>query len=327
MMNLIIKISTENGKLTVSPLQKEVSANAEIYEALFEKLGLAVQASANKEYGYVSNAPLTSFQSALKGVSLGEGLWGLLGETLSEALSECFSEVSQDHYLWVTQSQQVEHLPIGLFLLKHDASYFFSETLELNQTQCIDPGKFKYAAIVDPIQWQQQSNRYVTLMTPKSSDPIAEAFTKLMGFTAGIDRKADTEEFLQMIQRYADEVIPDQKKEVAPRVFKYCSDQDRQGRSVNIQKLSEYMDEQAPEAFAKYVAANLETPPTDWHPDRRQVQKHTKFFGRDQNISISFSSMMFGDDIEYDERTNSLTIRSLPKSLVKQIERYLRKCG
>ena len=237
MMNLVIKISTETGKLTVSQLHRGASNNTVVYEALFEKLGLAVQASANKEYGYLNETSLTPFQSALENACLHQGSWATLNKALTEALTDCFSELSQDHYLWITQSQQADHLPIGLFLLKHDASYFFNEALELNQAQCIDPSKLKYAAIVDPAQWQQRSNRYVTLMTPKSSDPIAEAFIKLMGFTAGVDRKADTEEFLQMIQRYANEVIPDQKKEVTPRVFKYCSDQDRQGQNKHSEAL------------------------------------------------------------------------------------------
>lgn len=327
MINLIIKISTENGKVTVTPGKKRIDKNTEILETLFERLGLTVQARSNKEYGYFSEASQTILHHSLKRFGLNQGGLEELQQAIIKKLADSFLDITDDHYLWVAQSQQAEHLPVGLFLMKHDISYFFNEDLELDQIQCIDPSKLRYAAIIDPAQWQQQSNRYVTLMVPKVSDATTDSFKQLMGFTAGIDRKADTEEFLQMVEQYANEVIPDKKREVASRVFKYSFDQDLQGQSVNVKKLSEYMDEQAPEAFEQYVAANLDTPPTEWHTDRRQVKKGTKFFGRDQNISISFSSMMFGEDIVYDERTNSLTIRSLPKSLIRQIERYLRKSG
>lgn len=329
MINLVFRISGKNGQLALSSTEGCTTHNPAIDEALLDKLSLAVRASASKEYGFFSEEAMTPFHKILKAYCInGDSIDGLRAE-LTTSLSECFAssdiEWEQDYFLWIMQSSKDQHLPIGIFLLNHDASFFFTDQLDLSENYCIDTSKLKYAAVIDPLEWQQDNQRYVTLLAPRTPNPINNAFQKLIKLTVGIDRKADAEQFLQVINRYANEKIPSDKKEVTSRVFKYCTELDKKGRPVNIQKLSEYMDQQAPEAFAKYVSANLDTPPTDWHPDRRQVQKHSKFFGRDGNLSISFSSMMFGDDIVYDERTNSLTIKSLPKSLVRQIERYLRK--
>lgn len=331
MQNLVIKITNNNGQIATTAnritLPQESLAP---YEALLDRLVSAVQGNASKDYGLFDEAQLSDFHQALRNYCFESGTFEALEQALLTQLPTHFNHVmedEEDHYLWLGQAGEDNTNAIGIFLLKHEPGFFFGENLHLMQTQCIEPGKVKYAAIIDPLQWEADSNRYITLKAPKAAEGVSGAFQQLLAFTAGVDRKADTEEILQIVEQYTNEVIPDQKKDVASRVFQYCTDQDRQGQSVNVQELSEYMDAQAPDAFVEYVANALDTPRDDWHPDRRQIQRHTSFFGRDQNISIRFSSLLFGEDIVYDERTNSLTIKQLPKSLISQIKRFMKKTG
>jgi nucleoid-associated protein len=337
MRNLVIRMTADDGRLQcttniIDGNEQDVSR----YEALLERLITSVQGSAAKDYGYCDPEKVTPFHEALQhhcaqqNSAADTSTFDTLATALSQQLQTHFTgliETAEPYYLWLSQAGDDSSNPVGLFLLKQEAGYFFGEDLQLMQTQCIEPSRVKYSAIVDPVEWQTASNRYITLKAPKSTDPLSAAFQNLLSFVAGVDRKADTEEILEMIEQYTNDVVPDQKKEVASRVFQYCTDQDRQGQSVNVQALSDYIDAEAPESFVEFVSSNLDSPREDWHPDRRQIQRHTNFFGRDQNISIRFSSLCFGDDIVYDEGSNSLTIKSLPKSLIAQIKRYLRKAS
>lgn len=336
MQNLVIKITNDNGNISTTANRITLPENQlGPYTALLERLITAVQANASKDYGLFDDAHRSDFHQALHGhcfedSSSQDSSFEAIEQALLQQLPIHFNgamEDDDDHYLWLSQAGADKTNPIGIFLMKHEAGFFFGDTLQLMQTQCIEPSKVKYAAIIDPLQWEADSNRYITLKAPKAAEGISGAFQQMLAFTAGVDRKADTEEILQMVEQYTNEIVPDQKKDVASRVFQYCTEQDRQGQSVNVQELSEFMDAQAPDAFVQYVANALDTPRDDWHPDRRQIQRHTSFFGRDQNISIRFSSLLFGDDIVYDERTNSLTIKQLPKSLISQIRRYMKKSG
>lgn len=331
MQNLVIKITTENGQCTCTATRiEQTKANLAPYESLLDRLTSAVQGSAAKDYGLFEVEQHTPFHAALHNYCFEQGSLDALQEALVQQVPIHFNGIMEDNedlYLWVSQTGSEPMHPIGIFLLKQEAGYFFGDDLHLIQTQCVEPSKVKFAAIIDPIQWQAETNRYITLKAPKSTEGISGAFQQLLAFTAGIDRKADTEEILQIVEQYTNEVVPEQKKDVASRVFQYCTDQDKQGQAVNVHELSHYMDENAPDAFVQYVANALEAPRDDWHPDRRQIQRHTSFFGRDQNISIRFSSLLFGEDIVYDERSNSLTIKSLPKSLISQIKRYMKKSG
>jgi nucleoid-associated protein len=327
MHNIVTKILCKSGRVTFSTEHYQVD-NDSNHQALMDKLLLSVQSHASKQYGHFDQERLsTPCYKALSSYALGQKPFAVIEQAWPEWVEQTFTELQDEveYYLWLSQAGPDDNAPLSLFLFKQEESHFFNAKLRLNTGRCIYPSKLKYAAVIDPLKWQQHSQQYMTVICPKTADPVTEAFSRLISFHQSIDRAVETEEFLSMVERYANEVIPDKKKEVTSRVFNYCFDQDRQGQSVNVKKLSEYMDEQEPEAFEKYVAANLESAREDWHPDRRRVQRYTKFYGRDDNISISFSSMMFGDDILFDERNNTLTIRSLPKSLVEQLKRYMKK--
>jgi nucleoid-associated protein len=331
MQNLVIKMTNENGKLRCETAVNQHSSNeANRPESLLERLMTAVQSSASKQYGTFSPANTTPWHAALEAYCFKDAEFSEVPAPLVGLLQQHFGgilDANEPHFLWVAQAENDRTNPIGVFLLKHDAGYFFGQDLHLMQTQCIDLSKIKYAALIDPLEWQAMSNRYITLKAPKATEPCSAAFQQLLGFETGVDRKADAEEILQMVEQYTNEIMPEQKKAVASRAFQYCSDQDKQGESVNLQALSEFIDADAPESFVQYVSSNLESPREDWNPDRRQIQRHTSFFGRDENISIRFSSLIFGEDIVYDEHSNSLTIRSLPKSLISQIKRYLKNAS
>ena len=71
--------------------------------------------------------------------------------------------------------------------------------------------------------------------------------------------------------------------------------------------------------------AASEAPPPALYTDRNQLKRYTRFYGRDQDLSISFSTLMLGRHIVYDEASDTLTIRAIPKSLKAQLSRHAKK--
>jgi nucleoid-associated protein len=61
------------------------------------------------------------------------------------------------------------------------------------------------------------------------------------------------------------------------------------------------------------------------YTDRNQLKRYTRLYGRDQDLSISFSTAMLGRHITYDENTGTLTIRAIPKALKSQLTRHIKK--
>jgi nucleoid-associated protein len=94
---------------------------------------------------------------------------------------------------------------------------------------------------------------------------------------------------------------------------------------VALQALSRHVDEDAPDALLNFVSEKFEEAPPELYADRNQLKRYTRLYGRDQDLSISFSTAMLGNHITYDESAGTLTIRAIPKSLHAQLARHKKK--
>jgi nucleoid-associated protein len=68
------------------------------------------------------------------------------------------------------------------------------------------------------------------------------------------------------------------------------------------------------------VAERQQAPAVEMYTDRSSLKRYVRYFGRDKNMSISFSADMFGQEIVYDEVAGTLTIKQIPKSLKQQLK-------
>lgn len=235
------------------------------------------------------------------------------------------SEQAQPWYLWFIVEQNGDELFIYLFLLKHDVGQHISirQTVTIGGT--IQPGHLQFAAKIALSEWHAQSKTYLSYLTPKNQHPTTLAWNALIGFSASVDRATQTEEFLTVLERYADVLPPEKEHDYRARVVDYCLDQDRAGAAVEIKALSRHVDEAAPEALLNFLATRIEEPLPELYADRKQLKRYTRLYGRDNDLSIGFSTLMLGKNIIYDERTETLTIRVLPKALKSQLARHVKK--
>ncbi len=132
----------------------------------------------------------------------------------------------------------------------------------------------------------------------------------------------ETREFLDIIDQYA-ETIPEEKvREYKSQVLDYCVEQDRVGQPVVFEEISTQLDEKQPQQFSNFISENQQLPKPEIRTDRSSLKRYIRFFGRDKNMSISFSADMFGENIVYDEQAGTLTIKEIPKSLRQQFQKH-----
>ena len=236
------------------------------------------------------------------------------------------SELQHPWHLWFIIEHSGDDQFIYLFLLKHDESHHIAAQQIVTLGGTVQPSRLHYAAKVSLAEWQSdQSKTYLSYLTPKNQHPITVAWNALIGFAEGADRAAQTEEFLTVLERYAEALPPDKERDYRARVIDYCLDQDRAGEPVEIKSLSRRVDEDAPEALLNFLTTHIDEPAPALYADRKQLKRYTRFFGRDNDLSIGFSTLMLGRNIIYDESTETLTIRAIPKSLKLQLARYVKK--
>lgn len=305
------------------------SNDDDAHQSLFDSLRAVFHTHPRRQFGVFDVAlPSAALASGANDYQSQKIDADALGLTLAQQLQLKInnSEKSPPWYLWFISEQGGDGEILYLFLLKHDEIHHISAQQTVTMGSTIQPNRLQYAAKLSLTEWQSaQSKTYLSYLAPKNQDPITLAWNELIGFSEGADRSAQTEEFLTAVDRYAEELPAEKEQEYRTRVINYCLDQDRVGEPVEIKALSRHVDEAAPEALMNFYTEHFEAPATALYADRKQLKRYTRFYGRDNDLSIGFSTLMLGRDVIYDESSGTLTIRVIPKSLKSQLARHGKK--
>lgn len=250
-----------------------------------------------------------------------------LCQQLAEQFKESLALIEQKCtcFLWFVLDQHEDEEFIYAFLLDQENALYISPELKVANTSNVNPSRLQHAFKINLAEWQQESQKYLTFLTVKNQLPKTLAWNKFVNFSEAINRAAQTEAFLNVVEQFTEAMPPQQEQEYRAKVVEYCLDQEKNGEPVEIQALSRHVNEAEPEAFYNFIKEQTEEPSEPIYPDRNKLKRYTRVSGRGQDLSISFSTLLIGSDIIYDDNSGTLTIRALPESLKSQIKRYLKK--
>jgi nucleoid-associated protein len=310
--------------LTTQARETENSCTGPI-ASLFEQLKRNYLGRSQKQYGHFDSEqgdnPLPGW---LKDLQLGKSTFASFSKRLLDHLQNALGEYEDgfEAHLLLALERVLEQDRFYIFWITHAEAQHIANNLEVETARFIDSAKLQYAARINLDEWQEEdSQKYFSLLTAKGNKALGEAFTRFCGFSEGLDLVEDTREFLDIVDQYAQALPAESVREYKTRVLDYCMEQDRHGEPVVIKELSNQLNETAPEEFASFVSDKQQQPKAELHTDRSSLKRYIRFFGRDKNISISFSSDIFGEDIQYDELSDTLTIKKIPKSLKDQLKK------
>ncbi len=306
----------------------EIDAEGPIV-SLFEQLKLTFQRSTQKQYGLFDpeqgDNPLPALIQKVEDGNVG---FSSMTHQAMEHLKQQF-EKSQEpfnaHVLFVID-ELVEQQFFYVFWINHTDAQYISNDLDVETLEYINPSKINFAFKIDIEQWKVEGwDQYYQLIVSKGNKELTESFTQFSGFISSVDLKAQTEDFLSVVDEYIDQQQPDVGQQLKNKIVEYCIDQDMSGSPVDLDHLSTELDDEHPEKFSSFVSEKKPEVKKEIYTDRASLKKYVRFFGRDKNLSISFSSEMFGDNIVFDEQSDELIVKHIPKSLKAQLTRYIKK--
>lgn len=198
--------------------------------------------------------------------------------------------------------------------------------LEPYSSESIEANKLPFALRIHLGGWEaDDSPKYLTQISSRGSKDLTEAFMRFSTFSEGIDLKAKTAEFLNIVENFSEDMPQEKAKTVKSQIIDYCVEKDKIGEPVVLEEISEKLDQHEPKKFTEFVTAQQETPEAEILTDRSSLKKYMRYSGRDNSLSISFSAERYGEDITYDPSTSSLQIKQLPKSLRVQLSGFADK--
>ncbi|NRA42078.1 MAG: nucleoid-associated protein [Pseudomonadales bacterium] len=293
--------------------------------SLFEQAKSLFNASAQKRFGYfdpdaehkqlsglISNWRAQQFDF----VSLATKLSGDLHATLAE------SDTPFDCCVMFAHESILEQHYAYALVLPMKSMQQLNGDLVPTEIDVIDSGKLSFAWRLHLQDIEQSSPKYLTQLASRGAKDLTEAWLRFSQFKEGIDITAETTEFITLVDRFTETLDADQQSNAKTQVINYCVEQDKLGLPVQLQEISGQLDEQAPDKFADYIQAHQQQRKPEVHTDRAVLKRYMRYFGRDNSLSINFSSERLGQDIIYQPEVGSLRIENIPKPLRKQLSQY-----
>lgn len=319
------------------------------YQQLFNKIKQIFIQRSGKRYGRFSDENLQAKGLTINWLEEKHSFvsWSKkIGQLLSEKLDNTEHEI--DGYLLFAQDQLADSDKIYIAHVQEKIDFSISPEGNLQQSTVID---FSNTGFVLCIEQQEllaskveASSEYFTFSYGRGDKPLQNILTEALGFTDTVDTEQETQEFLSIVDEYTEQIakINEEKAQEAKNiVIDYCMQQDKNGEAVAFKELSHQLDDTAPEKFEAFVAEkraeNRQAPAyasdeddqvvqqspadkTEFIADRKSLKNYVRYSGRNQDLTISFSSAVLGQDVQFDAVNNTLLLTNLPSRLLNQLK-------
>lgn len=258
------------------------------------------------------------------------------------------SEALIDGFLFFAHEQLESDEFVHLFFVQHNTAQYVDGNLDINESFYLETSDVNLAAKMNLSDWQSgdpfRCANLLTLLRWRGEKEITEAFTSFIGFSDKVDIGAETDIFLDTVTQYTKNLPEVEAFQTKKYVVDYCLEQNKIGKPVVMTELATRLEDQPRTTlindgvdvdadidagadlpnFATFAAEQKATYKPELIPDKTKLNQFVRISGRDQKLSMSFSSSCLGDSIVYDPVTDSLTIRNIPSGLKARLAKHLK---
>jgi len=293
--------------------------------SLFDQLKRSFQRSAQKQFGRFDDEASPPLPGWTKDYLEEKSSFESLAANLIKHLASGLESIDEPFSAQILVCEEVLLEQKRLYLLWTE----FTEALNVNgdgqveTTRYLDGNRLPYAMKLSVADWEAgDSMKYLAVLAGRGNKAISDSFKLATGFTQAVDLEKQTKDFLKVVDRYTEELPEDKRDLQKEQILDYCVFQDSIGEEIVINDLSEMLSPEQPKVFSEFVKQGSDEDKESMYLHRSSLKRYVRFSGRDKNMSISFSSRLFGDNIVYDANSGELTLKKIPKSLRTQIRRH-----
>lgn len=217
---------------------------------------------------------------------------------------------------------------VYVFFLQQSEAVYINSDISLESTYYLDERSVTCGAKIQLTPWQagaasHEAGHYLSVLRTRGEKELNEAFLHTLGFTDKVDTSADTSQFLEVVAAYTQSLPAERAGEFRQKAADYCLEQEKQDKPVALNAISEVINDEQPHAFSQFAQQQSEPPKSEFLVDKNQIRQFVRISGRDEQLSISFSSDCLGESIVYNSDDDQLTITKIPSSLKARLIKHL----
>ncbi len=200
-----------------------------------------------------------------------------------------------------------------IFVIQHAAGIYIDNQLTANDCLYIDTQGLDLAVKINLSAVNGDDDACISLLFRRGDKVLTDTFQEAVGFADPLDTVAQTKVFIESVSRYTDTLGSDEvAQETKNRIVDYCVEQDKAGEPVRFEDLSVHVNADSPEAFSQYIEQAPGLDRKQLIPDRKQLRQFVRISGRNENVSLSFTSDCLGESVVFDQENDTLTLRQIP---------------
>lgn len=266
------------------------------------------------------------------------------------------TELEIDGYLAFAVEELADSDKLYIFHLREKSNVCLTADMQFSESRILDFSNTGFGLCIDITELKKEqeegkrsAEKYFTFSFGRGDKAIQKLFSDFSGFIDTLDTEQETQEFLEIVEEYAQTLPEEESIETKTKVIEYCVEQDKQGEVVEFKTLSGQLDSSAPEKFEQFVALKKrerrkvrplsESTSHDTSeavsqelahgesvikaeliPDRKSLKNYLRYSGKNKEVTLSFAATALGTDINFNPAENSLTITNLPSRLLKQLK-------
>jgi nucleoid-associated protein len=209
-----------------------------------------------------------------------------------------------------------------VIMLKSKDGLSFDDELKLMDAHHLELDKLHFAARVDVDSWLSDvDENNVSFVKGRASSAVTTYFKEFLGVEEFSESAKTTKTLVTAVTNYCRQQLELNNEDTESykiTVHDYCKSKHANEEPIFLDELSRFLDEENPSAFMEYAQEEYEIP-NEFQVDKNKLRKFLRYSGRDNGVSISFNSEVFGTRVKYDPEADVLTINQPPNSLKKQL--------
>jgi nucleoid-associated protein len=198
--------------------------------------------------------------------------------------------------------------------------------LSVDRSSQLDIKKVQLAARINLSDYQTEmsTSHYISFIKGRTGRKVADFFLDFLGCAERVNAKKETEQLVQTVQDFVkSEDLPAEKaSELRKEVYDYCGEQWQQGEQIRLSDLDERLTEKGASSLSAYSAQSGQEMAEEFPADRTSLRKLMRFQGQGGGLSVAFEQDMLGERVQYDVKTDTLTIVGTPPNLRDQLRRF-----
>ena len=324
-------------------IKEEAWSLNEASEFCFKELKRGVLQRSSKDYGCLAgDHPFQALVERLSNQSI--DFVGFSHETMAlfdKHLST--TDLSLNHHVIMALESLENSQVVHCYFLEQEHAQYIDHQQDIESTLVLDTSvrfglKLNLTELAD--KDDNVNSRAVVLLRCRGDKQMNIFLEQASGFGNKKDIASDTDALLESINHYSQSLPEEVASFTKNQAVEYCLEQEKRGEPVAIKSLSSQLHEQLdahksrfsahdtgkytpPPKFDNFVLENNKNIKNEIIADKNRLKNFIRISGRNEQMSMSFSSSCLGDSVVYDPNTDSLIVKSIPASLKSRLVKLL----